>query len=61
MRGLFLFVAGVLVGLAIPAAVQTVTAQNQNRGIVGLNHAGISVPNLDEAVVGGYPLDSLMA
>ena len=46
MRGLFLFFAGILVGLAVQAAI----AQNQNRGIVGLNHVGISVPNLDEAV-----------
>jgi catechol 2,3-dioxygenase-like lactoylglutathione lyase family enzyme len=38
--------AGILVGLAIQAAV----AQNQNRGIVGLNHVALSVPNLDEAV-----------
>ena len=46
MRGLFLFVAGLLVGLAVQAAI----AQSQNRGIVGMNHVGISVPNLDEAV-----------
>ena len=46
MRGLFLFVAGLLVGLAVTAAI----AQSPNRGIVGLNHVGISVPNLDEAV-----------
>jgi len=46
MRSVFLFVAGILVGLAVP----TVIAQNQNRGIVGLNHVGISVPNLDAAV-----------
>jgi len=46
MRGLCLFVAGLLVGLA----VQTVIAQNQNRGIVGLNHVALSVPNIDEAV-----------
>ena len=46
MRGVFLFVAGILVGLAVQSAV----AQNQNRGIVGLNHVGISVPNIDEAV-----------
>ena len=45
MRSVFLFVAGILVGLAVQAA-----AQNQNRGLVGLNHVGISVPNLDEAV-----------
>ena len=46
MRGLLLFVAGLLVGLAVQAAI----AQSPNRGIVGLNHVGISVPNLDEAV-----------
>jgi catechol 2,3-dioxygenase-like lactoylglutathione lyase family enzyme len=45
MRRLFLFVAGILVGLGVHAI-----AQNQNRGIVALNHVGISVPNLDEAV-----------
>ena len=46
MRGLFLFVGGVLVGLAVQNAI----AQNQNRGLVGLNHVALSVPNLDEAV-----------
>lgn len=44
MRGCMLFVAGILVGLAVQ------TAGAQNVGIVGLNHVGISVPNLDEAV-----------
>src|SRR2546425_9097812 len=46
MRGFCLFIAGILVGLAVQAAV----AQNQNRGIVGLNHVALSVPNIDEAV-----------
>ena len=46
MRGLYLFVGGILVGLAVQMAV----AQNQDRGIVGLNHVGISVPDIDEAV-----------
>ncbi len=46
MRGWMLFVAGILVGLG----VQTAVAQNQNAGIVGLNHVGINVPNIDEAV-----------
>jgi catechol 2,3-dioxygenase-like lactoylglutathione lyase family enzyme len=46
MRGFCLFVAGILAGLAIESAV----AQTPNRGIVGLNHVALSVPNLDEAV-----------
>jgi catechol 2,3-dioxygenase-like lactoylglutathione lyase family enzyme len=44
MRGCMLFVAGILVGIAAQTAVA------QNVGIVGLNHIGISVPDLDEAV-----------
>jgi catechol 2,3-dioxygenase-like lactoylglutathione lyase family enzyme len=50
MRGPALFVAGLLAGLA----VHTALAQNQplspNRGVVGLNHVGIIVPDLDKAV-----------
>ena len=46
MRGCLLFVTGLLAGLAL----HTVAAQSQNQGIVGLNHVGIGVPNLDEAV-----------
>jgi catechol 2,3-dioxygenase-like lactoylglutathione lyase family enzyme len=46
MRGFFLFVAGIVVGLAVEAAV----AQSPNRGIVGLNHVALSVANLDQAV-----------
>jgi len=51
MRGLALFVAGTLVGLGVGFGV-TAFAQNQtqNRGIVGLNHVAISVPDLDKAV-----------
>src|SRR5215471_13344451 len=45
MRGFFLFVAGIVVGLAVQAV-----AQSPNRGVVGLNHVALSVPNLDEAV-----------
>jgi catechol 2,3-dioxygenase-like lactoylglutathione lyase family enzyme len=51
MRGLALFVAGALVG---GLAVHTAIAQNQslspNHGVVGLNHLGIIVPDLDKAV-----------
>ena len=48
MRGAFLFIAGIVVGLAVEAAVAQNTSPN--KGIVGLNHVGIAVPNLDEAV-----------
>ncbi len=48
MRNAFLFIAGIAVGLAVDAAL----AQNgsPNRGLVGLNHVGVAVPNLDEAL-----------
>lgn len=46
MRSLLLFVAGIVVAVA----VQTAVAQSQNHGIVYLNHVGISVPDLDKAV-----------
>ena len=48
MRGCMLFVAGLAMGLM----VQTLAAQNMtpNRGLIGLNHVGIAVPNLNEAV-----------
>ena len=46
MRGFYLFVAGIVVGLAVQAAI----AQTQNRGIVGLNHVAIVVPNLNDAL-----------
>jgi len=48
IRGAFLFIAGLVVGLAVEVAL----AQNSspNKGIVGLNHVCIVVPNLDEAV-----------
>jgi catechol 2,3-dioxygenase-like lactoylglutathione lyase family enzyme len=45
MRSALLFVAGILVGLSVQAI-----AQNQNRGIVQLNHVALSVPDLDAAV-----------
>jgi len=46
MRSAVLFIAGIAVGLAVEAAV----AQTQNRGVVGLNHVALSVPNIDQAV-----------
>ena len=46
MRSLFFLVTGIVIGLA----VQSVIAQSPNHGIAFLNHVGISVPNLDQAV-----------
>ena len=46
MRSAMLLAAGLLAGLAI----QISTAQNPNPGVVMMNHVGISVPNIDEAV-----------
>ena len=48
MRGCMLFVAGLAIGLM----VHTASAQNMtpNRGLIGLNHVGVQVPNLDEAI-----------
>ena len=48
MRGCMLFVAGLTIGLT----VHTASAQNMtpNRGLIGLNHVGVPVPNLDEAL-----------
>lgn len=48
MRNAFLFIAGIAVGLAVEAAVAQNTSPN--RGLVGMNHVGIAVPNLDQAV-----------
>src|SRR5262249_48597485 len=57
MRGLALFVAGALVGMAAPS-----TAENQgpNRGVVGINHVALAVPDIEKAVehytkVMGFP------
>jgi len=47
MRGLALFVAGTVAGLAVSAVAQGLSP---NHGIVGLNHVGVSVPDIDKAV-----------
>jgi len=44
MRGIALFIAGVMCGLA----VQTTMAQNEASGVV-LNHVGLSVPSIPDA------------
>ena len=46
MRSVMLFVAGLTVGLAVQAAM----AQSGNQGVVMMNHVGVNVPNIPEAV-----------
>jgi catechol 2,3-dioxygenase-like lactoylglutathione lyase family enzyme len=46
MRSVMLFVAGLSVGLAVQVAV----AQSANKGVVMMNHVGINVANMSEAV-----------
>ena len=46
MRGTLLFAAGVIVGSAIHIGM----AQTNNSGVVMMNHVGINVPNIAEAV-----------
>ena len=51
MRGLALFAAGILVGgLAVHAAIAQNQSKSPNHGVVGLNHVGMNVPDLDKAV-----------
>ena len=56
MRGLFLFAVGTLTGLALHGAI----AQSRTPEIVGVNHVGINVPDIAEALtfyteVMGFP------
>src|SRR5688572_32848146 len=46
MRGAMLFAAGLLAGLAGHVAM----AQNASGGVVMMNHVGINVPNIPEAI-----------
>ncbi len=46
MRGAVLFVAGLITGLAVHVAV----AQNSTAGVSMMNHVGINVPNIAEAL-----------
>ena len=47
MRGFALFVAGVIVGFSVTGGAQNLSP---NHGVVGLNHVGVSVPDLEKAV-----------
>src|ERR1051325_10923976 len=49
MRACMLFVTGLLVGVALTSAAAQ-SSKSPNRGLVGVNHIGMNVPNLDEAV-----------
>lgn len=46
MRGLYLFFAGILFAVAVQVAI----AQSQNRGIVRMNHVGISTPDIEGTI-----------
>lgn len=46
MRAMVLFVAGILVGVAVQATL----AQNAQRQVQMMNHVGINVPNISEAI-----------
>jgi catechol 2,3-dioxygenase-like lactoylglutathione lyase family enzyme len=51
MRGLALFISGLLLGgIAVHASVAANQSSSPNTGIVGLNHVAISVPDIDQAV-----------
>jgi catechol 2,3-dioxygenase-like lactoylglutathione lyase family enzyme len=57
MRGLALFVAGALVGIAATSMAET---HSRNSGVVGINHVALAVPDIDKAVeyytkVMGFP------
>jgi catechol 2,3-dioxygenase-like lactoylglutathione lyase family enzyme len=47
MRGLGLFAAGIVVGLGVTAGAQN---SSPNQGVIGLNHVGINVPDVEKAV-----------
>ena len=57
MRGLALFVAGTLVGMAATSMAQN---HSPNHGVVGINHVALAVPDIEKAVeyytkVMGFP------
>ena len=53
MRTILIFAAGLAVGLA----VQSATGQGYHRGLVAVNHVGLTVPDVDAAVA--YYSDTL--
>jgi len=53
MRTLSLLVGGILIGMGIQMAI----GQSQNSGIVGINHVGLAVEDMDAAI--GYYTETL--
>ena len=49
MRACMLFVTGLLVGVML-TSVAAQSSKSPNKGLVQVNHIGMNVPNLDEAV-----------
>ena len=47
MRGLALFVAGTLVGIAATSMAEN---RSPNSGVVGINHVALAVPDIDKVV-----------
>jgi|MEHZ01.4.fsa_nt_MEHZ011273679.1_15 catechol 2,3-dioxygenase-like lactoylglutathione lyase family enzyme len=50
MRGFIIFVSGTLVGLAVQFAFAQIQDNSSGSGILELNHVGIAVPDLSDAV-----------
>ena len=50
MRGIYLFISGILVGLLIQAAIAQSGGQNNNPGVIMLNHVGIAVNDMEESL-----------
>ena len=50
MRSFSLFVSGAVVALLIQTAISQVWAQNNNPGVIMLNHVGIAVDDMDESL-----------
>ena len=49
MRGCMLFAAGLMIGLMVQTGLAQ-KSQSPNRGLVGMNHVGLAVPDLPKAV-----------
>lgn len=50
MRGLLLFAAGLMTGLAVQVTMAQSANTNANGGVVMMNHVAVNVPNIPEAI-----------